>query len=37
VLGPNSARRVASFGTDAAGEVYLLVHGGAVQRIAGAQ
>jgi glucose/arabinose dehydrogenase len=37
VLGPDSARRVASFGTDAAGEVYLLIHGGAVQRIAGAQ
>jgi glucose/arabinose dehydrogenase len=37
VLGPNSERRVASFGTDAAGEVYLLIHGGAVQRIAAAQ
>jgi glucose/arabinose dehydrogenase len=33
LLGPDSSRSVASFGTDADGEVYLLVHGGAVQKI----
>lgn len=33
LLGPEPSRRVASFGEDEAGEVYLLVHGGAVLRL----
>ena len=32
-----ASRNVAAFGTDAAGEVYLLVHGGPVLRVSGAQ
>ncbi len=35
VAGP-AARNIAAFGTDAAGEVYLLVHGGPVLRVVGA-
>ena len=36
VLGASGSRAVASFGTDEAGEVYLLIHGGAVQKVTGA-
>jgi glucose/arabinose dehydrogenase len=37
LLGSDSGRSIASFGTDADGEVYLLIHGGAVQKIVGVE
>jgi glucose/arabinose dehydrogenase len=37
LLGQSSERRVASFGTDADGEVYLLIHGGPVQKVVGVE
>jgi glucose/arabinose dehydrogenase len=37
LLGSGDGRAVASFGTDADGEVYLLIHGGAVQKIVGVE
>ncbi len=37
LLGPVGGRSIASFGTDASGEVYLLIHGGAVQRVVGVE
>ena len=37
VLGRDTGRRVASFGTDQAGEVYLLIHGRPVQRVVSAE
>jgi hypothetical protein len=37
MLGAEAGRRIASFGTDEAGEVYLLVHGGAVLRLRAAE
>jgi glucose/arabinose dehydrogenase len=37
LLGSQSGRAIASWGTDAAGEVYALVHGGAVLRVTGAE
>ncbi len=37
VAGTDGNRRVSSFATDAAGEVFLLIHGGPILRIAGAE
>ena len=37
VAGADSSRRISSFATDQAGEVYLLVHGGPILRVASAE